>query len=66
MMKEHTSSKKTPEQRRTELIKAIIKPLETFFEENFQYYLFEINKNLVLRQILSAIVECKQVLNNQK
>ena len=55
--KDHTLFKKPDHIRRQELIKAILKPLESFFEEHLQFYLLEINKNLVLKCVLSAIVE---------
>jgi hypothetical protein len=43
--------------RRHELLKVILKPLETFFEEHLSFYLLECNKNCVLGQVLHAIVE---------
>ena len=54
-----SSSKKPDAVRRQELVKLILKPLETFFEENLQYYLLEINKNLVLKGVLKALIESK-------
>ena len=44
-----SSSKKPDAQRRQELIKVMLKPLETFFEEHLQFYLLECNKNFILR-----------------
>lgn len=55
--KDLSSSKKTEVVRRQELVKMILKPLEIFFEEHLQFYLLEINKNLILRSVLKAIVE---------
>ena len=52
-----TSSKKPEQTRRHELLKVILKPLETFFEEHLQFYLEEINKNPLLKGVLKAIVE---------
>ena len=54
---EHSSSKKSQVVRRNELLKIVMKPLETFLEENLQFYLLECNKNYILRALLSAIVE---------
>lgn len=52
-----TSSKKPEKVRREELLKVILKPLSTFFEEHLQFYLEEINKNPLLKGVLKAIVE---------
>jgi uncharacterized protein with von Willebrand factor type A (vWA) domain len=43
--------------RRQELLKVILKPLATFFEEHLQFYLEEMNKNPLLKGVLKAIVE---------
>ena len=40
-------------------MKFVLKPMETFFEENLQFYLMEINKNPLLKGVLKAIVEGK-------
>ncbi len=52
-----SSSKKPEKIRREELLKVILKPLATFFEEHLQFYLEEINKNPLLKGVLKAIVE---------
>lgn len=52
-----TSSKKPDKTRREELLKVILKPLATFFEEHLQFYLEEINKNPVLKGVLKGIIE---------
>ena len=54
-----STSKKSDAQRRTELLKFILKPLESFFEEHLQFYLMEFNKNPLLKGVLKAIVESK-------
>jgi hypothetical protein len=56
---DYSSSKKPSHIRRQELLKMILKPLETFFEEHLQYYLLDTNKNLILKNVLKAIVEGK-------
>ena len=52
-----SSSKKSDKQRRLELLKMTLKPMESFFEEHLQFYLLEINKNPLLKGVLKAIVE---------
>ena len=54
-----TSSKKSDEVRRLEILKMVLKPMESFFEEHLQFYLLEINKNPLLKGLLKAIVEGK-------
>lgn len=55
--KELSTSKKSDAQRRVEILKMILKPLETFFEEHLSFYLMEINKNPLLKGVLKAVVE---------
>ena len=59
-----STSKKDENVRRQELMKIIMKPLESFFEEHLQYYLQEINKNLILKYLLRAIIECTNLIKN--
>lgn len=47
------------------MVKAVVKPLAVFFEENLSYYLLEINKFPVLRCLLQAIVELGCVEEHQ-
>merc|ERR1712166_1472151 len=49
-----TTSKKDESIRHAELVKIVRKPLEIFFEEKLQYYLSEINSNVVLRSLCIA------------
>lgn len=57
--KEWQTSKKNEQIRRKELVKIVQKPLEMFFEEKLQYYLFDINSTPVLRALCMAIAGSK-------
>ena len=57
--KSRSTSKKDAAIRHSELVKVVQKPLEMFFEEKLQYYLSEINQNVVLKSLCTAIVESK-------
>lgn len=63
--KEHSSSKKSDQVRRVELLKMVLKPMETFFEEHIQFYLLDMTKNPLLRGVLKAIVEGKESIKHQ-
>lgn len=60
-LKEHSTSKKDSQQRRSELIQAFIKPLEIFYEEKMQHFLQDIAKNPLLAKILAARVEIGEI-----
>ena len=55
--KELSTSKKPETQRRMEVLKMVLKPMEAFFEEHLSFYLMEINKNPLLKGLLKGIVE---------
>lgn len=59
-----STSKKSQQVRRQELIKGVLKPYATFLEENISYYVMEVNKNHVLRCLLQVVVECKDSIIN--
>jgi len=52
-----TTSKKDTAIRTNELVKIVQKPLEKFFEEKLSYYLSDINSNIVLKSLCTAIVQ---------